>query len=134
MINKDLINDLQIIEKQCNNNIQLEKERFQKIYNLLSQECVKYKHSRQEYLSYIMVRKFEEMKEKMIKEEKREMTNEIADLGNKCISRGSSNAIKPEIQDENLFNRAHKVLFCILLSMCLCVFYLLNYYTQKEYM
>jgi hypothetical protein len=53
------------------------------------------------------------MKEKMMLEEKTNINQEIKELEKKCRSPSESSPIKDEIQNENHFNRAHKVGFLI---------------------
>ena len=103
------IRDLHLIERECKRNTQSDQSRFSEIYEALTSECKKYRTQRQEYLSYILIKKFGDLKDDMISGEKTRVSREIKQL--EGVSQNSTQDSVPSNpgQNENHFNQVYKV-------------------------
>jgi hypothetical protein len=69
--------NLRIVEERLLKNKSHEDERIQELYKQIGEECKKYQQKRQEYLSFLLIGKFQEQKQLLLKEETERLTQEM---------------------------------------------------------
>ena len=100
---------MQLIETELKRNPELENENLSSLHEQISRECKTYQHHRQQYLSFLLIGKYEEKKKKMLKSEAERWSNQITQFDQSSKTPDPNMRTPTRVENnENKYNHRRK--------------------------